>query len=170
VNALGDERVVDYVNENFVSTYLKVGTFQVINGQKVGGNVASYFCLGDGSVLHAVPGQVNADKFLNEARWAFEVRKSALTFSTDLVEGKVDARKYRDIVKKAHVERFNVETGHRFNHRQTLPVSLPRNVGQQAQAHWLLASRPMARIDDVYPTVWTQVLREQLSTLPVEKR
>jgi hypothetical protein len=50
------------------------GTFQIINGQKVGGNVASYFCVWDGGVLHAVPGQVNAQKLLEEAHWAYSSR------------------------------------------------------------------------------------------------
>ncbi len=169
MNALGDARVADYLNENFVSTYLQVGTFQIVNGQKVGGNVASYFCLGDGTVLHAIPGQVGADKFLVEARWAYEVRKSALTLSTDLRARQVDKRKYAEVVRQAHVERYHAEAGHRGN-KQALPMSMPRNVNQQTQAHWLFASKPLPSIDRVYPTVWTQILREKLSTLPVEKR
>ena len=169
MNALGNDRVVEYVNEHFVSTYPKVGTFRVINGQKVGGNVASYFCLADGSVLHAVPGQVTADKFLNEARWAYEVRKAVLTKSTKLAEGTVDARKYRELMKQAHLERFNAEAGPRWGNKQSLPLNMPRTVSPQAQAHWLLATRPMAEIDDIYPRVWTQILREELSLRPVEK-
>ena len=170
MNALGNPRVVEYINENFVSTYLKVGTFQIVNGQKVGGNVASYFCLGDGTVLHAVPGQVGADQFLTEARWAYEVRKSALTHSTDLRARQVDKRKYAEVVRQAHLERYSADAGSNWGNRQTLPLSMPRNVNQQTQAHWLLASNPLPQIDRVYPTVWTQILREQLSTLPVEKR
>ena len=50
MNALANTQVADYLNENYICTFLKVGTFQIINGQKVGGNVASYFCLADGSV------------------------------------------------------------------------------------------------------------------------
>src|SRR5258707_516154 len=67
-----DEKVAEFVNEHFIATYLKVGTFQIVNGQKQGGNVVSYFCLGDGAVLHAVPGSVNARTFLSEARRASE--------------------------------------------------------------------------------------------------
>jgi hypothetical protein len=146
-----------------------VGTFQIVNGQKQGGNVASYFCLGDGSVLHAIPGQVQPAKFLSEARWAYEVRKAALTSSTDLVRGEVDARKYRERVKSAHLERYSVGGGMRWGNNQ-LPNTLPRNVTQQTQVHWLLATRPMPRIDDVYPIVWERILNEKLSTLPVERQ
>src|SRR5215212_7493444 len=153
------------MNENFVSTYLKVGTFQIVNGQKQGGNVASYFCLADGSVLHAVPGQTNAEKLLSEARWAYEIRKAALTHSTELASRNVDKRKYADVIRKAHVERYHNEGGQRWGNSPTaIPANMPRNVGPQAQAHWLLAKGSLASIENVYPTVWTQILREQLST------
>jgi hypothetical protein len=172
VNALNDKRVSDYMNENFVCTYLKVGTFQIINGQKVGGNVASYFCLADGSVLHAVPGQTNADKLLNEARWAYEIRKFALTQSTQLASGGVDKRKYAESIRRSHTERYHGGHGAHWNNpqMQPLPNSLPRHVNAQSQVHWLLARSPLANIDSVYPTVWTEILREQLSARPVERR
>jgi hypothetical protein len=172
VNALGQQRVADYLNENFISTYLKVGTFQIVNGQKQGGNVASYFCLADGSVMHAVPGQVNADKLINEARWAYETRKAALTFGTDLENGTVSMRKYAEQVRKAHSERFFADRGGNgvWGKQSALPMNMPIAATQQAKAHWLLARSPLIRLDEVYPTVWTQILNEQLSTLPVIKR
>ena len=175
MNALADPRVVDYFNDNFICTYLKVGTFQIINGKKVGGNVASYFCLWDGGVLHAVPGKVNADKLLDEARWAYETRKAALTFGTNLAKGDLDMKKYVELVRRAHHERFNTAldtfgTGRHGKSMQPIPVSFPHQLGQQAQAHWLLAKAPLAKLDTIYPQVWTQILHEQLSTLPVSKR
>ena len=171
MNALADQKVADYLNENFVCTYLKVGTFQVIGGQKVGGNVASYFCLPDSSVVHAVPGKVDANKLLNEARWAYEVRKSALTLSTNLTTGKPDMRKYVENVRTAHVERYGAESGGwGRGSKVVLPNALPQHTSQQAQAHWLLAKAPLPRLESVYPTVWTRILNEQLSALPVDKR
>ena len=173
---MGDARVVEYLNDNFVCTYLKVGTFQIINGQKVGGNVASYFCLADAnaSVMHAIPGQVNPDKMLSEARWAYETRKTALTFGTVLGTDRVDMRKYYDRVKQAHLERYNNEAGGMWhmkaNTHQQLPQNMPRNLSQQGQAHYLLAKEPLAKLDRVYRVVWTQVLGEQLSGVPVAKR
>jgi hypothetical protein len=171
VNALADRRVVDYLNDTFVCTYLKVGTFQIINGQKVGGNVASYFCLADGSVLHAVPGQVAADKLLAESRWAYETRKSALTLSTNLGTGEVDAKKYSTQIKKAHTERYYAEVNHWQGKQPTaLPMAMPMGRSQQAQVHWLLGHSPLAKLDAVYPYVWERILNEKLSGVPVEKR
>jgi hypothetical protein len=196
VNALADDKVADYVNENFIATYLKVGTFQVINGRKVGGNVASYFCLFDGSVVHAVPGKVDGAKLLSEARWAVETRKLALTRSTNLASGAIDMPKYKSLIKEAHEERFVAEQNGGLGIRaaikmpgggkigpiagigstvkpkmpNNLPANMPRGVSQQAQAHWLLATSPLAKIDTVYPIVWETILRERLSGLPVVKR
>ena len=90
MNALADPRVAKHLNDNFICTYMKVGAFKIINGQKVGGNVASYFCLWDGSVIHAVPGKVTADTLLTEARWAHDARKYARTRSTAMSTGDVD--------------------------------------------------------------------------------
>jgi hypothetical protein len=175
VNALADARVANYFNETFVSTYLKVGTFQIINGQKVGGNVASYFCLPDGTVVHAIAGPVNADQLLSESRWAYETRKAALTSSTNLATGDLDEEKFREQVKRSHLERmFAAMTprgGTRESRlRQPFPANLPRNNSQQTQTHWLLAKQPLAHIDEVSPVVWTQILREEESGLPVAKQ
>lgn len=183
MNALKDEKVAEFVNENFIATYLKVGTFQIVNGQKQGGNVASYFCLWDGAVVHAVPGAVNARTFLSEARWAVETRKSALTLSTKLATGEVDMDKYHAQVKQAHEERYRAETGNgkprgvkngvlaQAKAKQpAVPQQLPQGVSQQAQVHWMLAMSPLAPIDEIYPVVWERVLREQLSGLPVVQR
>jgi hypothetical protein len=46
-----------------------VGTFRIVNGQKQGGNVASYFCTPDGRVLHLIAGPVDGDTLIREARW-----------------------------------------------------------------------------------------------------
>ena len=55
------------MSDHFESTYQKVGTFRVVDGVKQGGNVAAYFCLADGTVVHAVAGVVDAKRFLQEA-------------------------------------------------------------------------------------------------------
>jgi hypothetical protein len=173
VNALSDPRVAQYINENFVATYLKVGTFQIINGQKVGGNVASYFCLWDGSVVHAVPSKVEADQLLSEARWAVDVRKSALMFATDLGTGNINMTRYRYKMMQANVERYHAETNSSASGSGSdiqLPMSLPREQSQQAQAEWVLARNPLAQLNDVYPYLWTQILQEKLSDVPVTKR
>jgi hypothetical protein len=173
VNALADPQVAEYCNESFACTYLKVGTFQIVGSQKQGGNVASYFCLDDGSVVHAIAGPVNATQFLSEARWAYETRKSILTFATNLVTGEVDKKKCRDLITRAHAERYHAtaNTGLGGDNRyHPVPSRMPSNQSQQAQTHWLLATMPLAPIDRIYPTVWTRILGEPLSGLPVAKQ
>ena len=176
MNALANDKVADYINENFVATFMKVGTFQIINGQKVGGNVASYFCLPDGSVVHAVPGKVAADKLLAEARWACDTRRYALTRSTVLSTGAVDMPKFRFLIRQAHEERFVQEKNPgQWNNRPKgsytgrLPGYLPRELSIQAQAHWFMGMNPLAKIDLVFPFVWERILNERLSGLPVAK-
>ena len=158
-----------HFNENFICTYLKVGAFQIINGQKVGGNVASYFCLADTTVVHAIAGQTNANVLLKEARWAADIRKSAQTFSTHLETGKMDMRVYANHIRKAHAERYHEEIRTPFADRKTIPKQMPRLATQQPQTHWLLANS-MAKLDTIYPIVWRQILREELSALPVGER
>jgi hypothetical protein len=170
VNALADAKVAEYVREHLVATYLKVGTFRIVNGQKQGGNVASYFCHPDGAVLHAVAGPVNADVLLREARWALETRKSAVTLSTNLATGDLEPEKYREQVRKAHRERFRAETQLGAKANRALPFALPRADARPAQVHWVLATNPLAALEDVYPVVWQQILGEQLSGLPVARK
>jgi hypothetical protein len=150
-----------------------VGTFRIVNGQKVGGNVASYFCLADQSVLHAIPGQVNADKLLAEARFAYDNRKAA-RMNALAKNGKIDMRKYYAFIQNTHQERFNAlhmaQWGNRWGNQDDLPATMPLTANNQAKAHWLLATQPLAKLDTVYPTVWRQILGEQLSALPVDKR
>ncbi len=174
MNALADAKMADYLKEHFIATYLKVGTFRIVNGQKQGGNVASYFCRSDGAVIHAVAGPVNARTLLREARWALEMRKAALTFATQLATGEVDSERYAAHIRKAHEERLRVE--HRVRWANLPEVNgnppadqfpVPQGVSRPVQVHWLLAHFALAPIDDIYPIVWQQVLREKLSSLPV---
>src|SRR5215813_1884668 len=111
---------------------MKVGTFRIVDGQKQGGNVASYFCLPDGAVVHAVPGKVDARTLLTEARWAIETRKFALTQSTDLEGGGVDMIRFRYLIRQAHEERFAVEKNPNLPKSPKgygrLPSTLPGNL------------------------------------------
>jgi hypothetical protein len=172
---LADPQVAKYFNENFICTYQKVGTFRILNGQKVGGNVASYFCLWDGYVLHAVPGKVGADTLLSEARWVTDLRKSALMYATNLRTGAMDRRLYGTKVMLAHVERYHEETNTTSseawnNTPVSLPTSLPQGQSAQAQVDWALARSPMPQLNSLYPYVWRQILNERLSDLPVAKQ
>ena len=99
------------------------------------------FGLPDGTVVHAIPGQVVADKLLSESRWAYETRKAALTFATSLATGDVDAKKMGEWLRKSHTDRYRGETGNvSVPGRQALPTILPRHRSQQGQAHGLSRS------------------------------
>jgi hypothetical protein len=102
VGALNNAEVGKYCNEYFVSTYQKVATFTIVNGQKQGGNVAAYFCAPDGRVLHCVAGPVDAQTFLREAKWVVETTKICMKDSTGK-DGKMDGAKFKELFRKAHI-------------------------------------------------------------------
>ncbi len=175
MNALADEKVGEFVGTHFVSAYKKVGTFRKDGDTKTGGNVATYFCLPDETVIHVIPGPVDAATFLREARWAVDVAESAaLEHPDDLFEQKA-------YLKTAHGLRYLTDrTGvvprpgkgaslaSRVN--ALMPKREPRGEDRLAQAHWLLWDSPLPRLADVYQTVWTDVLNEPLTDQPVQGR
>jgi hypothetical protein len=110
VGALNNPEVGKYVNEFFVSSYQKVATFKIVNGQKQGGNVAAYFCAPDGRVLHCVAGPVDAQTFLREAKWTVETARAAIKDSTGK-DGKVNGAKFKELFRKAHAEKLRQELG-----------------------------------------------------------
>jgi hypothetical protein len=172
---LSNERVGQYLNDHFVATFQKVGTFQVVKGAKQGGNVASYFCLPDGSVLHVVTGPVDAAVLLREARWVVDNRKLAVTLS------KGNYAKYRTFFRKAHTERLHREYRVGLDPEQIADDSpLPnlsgptfaalrqqKGASSQALAHLLLSAYPLAKIDQLYRVVFESILGEKVSMLPV---
>jgi hypothetical protein len=105
VNALADPQVGKYVNEFFVSSFQKVATFQIVNGQKQGGNVAAYFCAPDGRVLHLIAGPVDAPTFLREAKWVVETAKRCID------QSKGDGAKFKQMFRTAHAEKLRQESG-----------------------------------------------------------
>jgi hypothetical protein len=105
VGALANAEVGKYLNENFVSSFQKVGTFKIVGNQKQGGNVASYFCAPDGRVLHVVAGPVNAATLLKESKWVVETTKKAIE------ESKGDGGKFKSIFRTAHANRLRAEHG-----------------------------------------------------------
>ncbi len=174
MNALSDEKVGEYLNEHFIATYQKVGTFKIVNGEKQGGNVASYFCTEDGRVLHAIAGPVDAATMLRESRWVVDTRKLAVT------ESKGDLRRFAGVFQKAHIERL-------INEHQLAPRSLAMPPGSSvedmasavlatanrkgadnaAKIHMLLCNMPLVLLNELYKPVWEKVLNEKLSTAPV---
>ncbi len=105
MSALNDPAVGKYVNEFFVSSFQKVATFKIVNGQKQGGNVAAYFCAPDGRVLHCVAGPVDAATFLREAKWTVETAKGCIEKS------KGNGAKFKESFRTAHAEKLKQEFG-----------------------------------------------------------
>jgi hypothetical protein len=177
VNALANPEVGAYLNQHFASSYQKVGTFKVVNGQKQGGNVASYFCTPAGEVLHAVPGPVDAATLLREARWVVETYKMAQ------LESRGDERLLKKAFRLAHADRLPAGTV-KVNWK-TLPDYQPteegltkvlerkgaaRQLDQQDQVNLLLAYYPLVKLDQAYKVVYEKVLNEKVSTKPVEEK
>jgi hypothetical protein len=105
VNALANAEVGKYLEEHFVSSFQKVATFRIVGKQKQGGNVASYFCAPDGRVLHVIPGPVDANTLLREAKWVVQTATSAV----DAAKG--DGAAFKALIRKAHAQKLRTEYG-----------------------------------------------------------
>jgi hypothetical protein len=105
VNALANPEVGKYLSEHFVSSFQKVATFRIVNGNKQGGNVASYFCAPDGRVLHVVAGPVNATTLLREAKWVVDTVRKAID------DSKKTKTSFKAIFRRAHAARLRSEHG-----------------------------------------------------------
>ena len=166
----------DYLNKHFVSTYQKVGTFQIVNGQKQGGNVASYFCTPNGGLLDAIAGPVDAATLLREARWVVETRKMAL------LDSHGDLPRYKQFFRLAHAEQLPSLGGAAPVNWQRLPLYTPseaalagllannplaQQLDKQGQVHLLLAVYPLVPLDQAYKVIYEKVLNEKISTRPV---
>jgi hypothetical protein len=170
VNALAVPEVGQYLNAHFEAAFQKVGSFQIVNGQKQGGNVASYFCTADGRVLDAVAGPVDAATLLREARWVVETKNLA-----DL-DGKGVAG-LKAVFRQAHAERLLQENGVQLKAWSRLDPTVAqaamvldqgRNLDNAGRIHLLLATYPLAPIAAVYRPVFERVLNEPVSTNPVQ--
>jgi hypothetical protein len=174
VNALADPAVGKYLDRHFVSAFQKVGTFQIVGGQKQGGNVAAYFCTPEGRVLHALAGPVTGAAFLHEARWVHETLELAQL-------QRCGPDQLPAFFRTAHLERLRQEEnvsvpGDRLPRPDTLtPELLGRLLAQnehlalsnQGKVHLLLAVAPLPRLEQVYRVVFEAILNEKISTNPV---
>ena len=150
----------------------------MVNGQKQGGNVASYFCLSDGTVVHAVAGPLDAGRFLREAKWAVEVRKLSLA------EAGGDPAAYRATIRRAHAERLAKEHRSQVAAKFLPPITAAAppvppirgvrenfgQLGRQGEVHLILAHAPLPKLAQLYPIVFEGILKERLSSLPVQMR
>jgi hypothetical protein len=150
-----------------------VGTFRLAGEQKQGGNVANYFTTAKGKVLHVIPGPVDAQTFLSEARWVVEMWKLGE------LEKQTTPAQLQKFFRKAHLDRLRLT-------KNALPFTVagPRPSfasfdwskkvhgahldSPKGKVHWLLAMYPLPRIEDIYRLVFERILNESLSTVPVK--
>jgi hypothetical protein len=193
VNALAKEEVGKVINQHFVSSFQRVGSFKITQGQKQGGNVVTYFCAPDGRVLHAIAGPVDAGTFLEEAKWVIEKTKDAMT------QSKGDAAKFKGLMRKYHAERLEERYGVRVTPLLTdqvlqdlatatayrdpkgrplapvlplPPIENPKGPNSQlanpAKVHRLLAAHALTKIENLYGAIFQGILGETVTTKPVE--
>src|SRR5262249_51273165 len=94
-----------YLDKFFVCSFQRVGTFRIVGKQKQGGNVATYLCAPDGRVLHVIPGPVDADTFLREAKWL------VATAEKGIEQSKGDGAKFKVHMRQAHADKLRKEFG-----------------------------------------------------------
>jgi len=162
--------VGQYLNDHFVAAFQKVSSFKIVNGQKQGGNVASYFCTPEGRVLDAVAGPVDGATLLREARWVVE------TCNLAELDGKT-GDSLKGVFGKAHADRLLHESGLRSDLRpradftdEDVAALLERGRGMDSAAriHLLLSTYPLPPIGKVYRPIFERLLNEPVSTSPVQ--
>lgn len=105
MNALANPEVGKYLEDHFVCSFQKVGTFRIVGKNKQGGNVATHFCAPDGRVLHTIAGPVDAGTMLRESRWVVDTATRAVK------ESKGDGAAFKAIMRKAHADKLRTDYG-----------------------------------------------------------
>ncbi len=116
---------------------------------RVGGNVASYLCTPEGEVIHAIAGNASAGEVLQQLEFGVE-----LAGSTSGAEASVR----RELIRAAQTAR--AQAGARPSWHPATWLS--QRVSQ------VLAKRPLAPLETVYPDIWEGVLQEYVTDLPVQ--
>ncbi len=131
-----------------MAAHQQVGSFEVVNRAGVlvknGGNVASYFCTPDGRVIHAVIGPVPAEELLAAARWAVDVSSGGRAVDDP------------ERIGAAHREELE---------QSARPVA---SLAQQ-KVHRMLAAQPLAPLNEVYRTVFEEILGQRVSPPDTER-
>lgn len=143
------------------AAWKKVGTFSIHTcpaeagrTTKSGGNVMTYFCTPQLHVIHAIPGNVEADEFIREARWALELadRLAALAPTAR------PAAAGQEHATGVHMHKL---PSWGATHTQT---------GLLLRAHDKLARQPLPSLGLVSKYFFEEMLKEKLSDNPVERR
>jgi hypothetical protein len=153
-NCLLNSDVVAAIKLNFVCS----ATSRKTDGRN---SVVTYFCLSNGTVLHAIAGPVSAEVFLREINWMLETRKTAAA------EYQKDKTRYAAVFRKAHTERYFEMVADSRGMLQIppvvplrLPIPCPANVSSQAKVHHLLGSRALPELKAISDRVFASVTKE----------
>ncbi len=189
--ALSDEKVGEYLKKHYVATWKRVGTFTLVQTEgktvaRAGGNVATYFCTPDLEVIHGVAGPVDAESFLDDARWAVSVYDAARKKAGNDRDG--IAKELRAAHEAASrpkgQECGKVEGVFRVGDCQTTDLlhrTMELRGGVHARAllaltligrqslHGYLAGKEMPKLSEIYAHVFENMLGERLSDAPVGK-
>ena len=115
---------------------------------KVGGNVAAYFCTPDLEVIQGIAGNVSADVFLREAKFALELSRKIQDTCFD--EGRFLAR---DALQGRPSPGMQV----RWNNLGAATGGLGS----------FLAEKPLPELEDLYKSVFEGILGEKVSDADV---
>jgi hypothetical protein len=90
-----DARISNYINNNFEPVWQSVRAVPMItidfgNGQKVKrtlhGNIATYVCMRDGSVVDVLPGLYRPDAYLQSLKSIAAVANKAMSMPTQAID------------------------------------------------------------------------------------
>ena len=155
-----------FLKQRVRAAWKKVGTFVITDGWvgggpnggfvgkvKVGGDVVTYLCTPQLEVIHAIPGNVPADRFLAELKWAVEL--------AGRLNGRAGDSRTR-VAKEAHEAALQTA--------RPVPQSWTPHTPGLPAVHRKLAELPLPRLDSVFRFFFEKILRQKLSDAPVQRK
>ena len=105
----------------------------------MGGNVAAYFCTPDLKVIQVITGNVSADAFLQEAKFAVEVSKR---------------------IRNTCFDEARILAGEALGSRS---ITLPVRWSPPPSASNVLKENPLSHLEEIFKIVFESILREKVS-------
>ncbi|GEM_PF-3168129 len=152
--------------------------------QKIGGNVAVYFCTPDLDALHAIAGNVSAEEFVAGAEWAAElwrelrglpkpVRRERARAAHGAMLGKDHPIQDTPLTWTSTVTSLGGTADSRIGTVATKititysvnlnPLMFGRALDAQIETHRLLLGRPLAPLEEVFRGLFEGILGEKVS-------
>jgi len=174
-----DRRVDDIIARDYVCAAASISGQLTPNLKLIGGSIATYLLLEDGTPIHVIPGPVSGADYAKELEWAIKLARSLPKDDTRL--GKV---------RQAHALRYSAAGGPDLalmnwmlgirsfiskdgatfmllregegSPEPILPRNWPLHVPRQVEVHWLFAARkgPLEKLDQLHHHIYLEVLDE----------